>query len=177
MGINSVAKAFGRDHYQLSPTVALNVLRPYEAGQVGVMLASMDPWARYPVSAAELTSFFAGTELGAPRFAVRVNGTLEGAIAVKTNWFRGPYIQTFALSRNLQGHGIGSAIMVFIESQARSIGDRNLWVAVSDFNTGAQRFYERHGYRRVADIAGLLRDDRTEILMRKPLFEKRPGSA
>ena len=174
MGVTRTTKSFGNEHYQLTPAVALTVLRPYEAGQIGVMLASMDPWARYPVSAAELTSFFSAVEINAPRFAIRVAGVLEGAIAVKTNWFCGPYIQTFALSRNLQNQGIGSHIMAFVETQARTAGDRNLWVAASDFNTSAQRFYERHGYARVAEIDGLLRNNRTEILMRKPLFQKLP---
>jgi diamine N-acetyltransferase len=173
MGVTRVAKAFVNEHYQVTPTLALTVLRPYEAGQIGVMLASMEPWARYPVTAAELTAFFSAIETNAPRFAIRVDGVLEGAIAVRANWFCGPYIQTFALSRNLQGRGIGSAVMGFVENQAITAGDRNLWVAASDFNTGAQRFYERHGYARVAEIDGLLRDNRTEILMRKPLSVQR----
>ena len=46
---------------------------------------------------------------------------------------------------------------------------RNLWLCVSAFNVAAQRFYARHGFERVATLAGLLRDGDDELLMRKRL--------
>lgn len=169
MAIAQPSKPFAADHYQLAPHLELSVLRPFEAVQAGVLCASMDPWARYPMKAAELAAFFSQSEPGAPRFAIRVDGALEGAVAVRVNWFSGPYIQTFALAPAVQGRGIGSAVTAFIEAQARGAGCRNLWVAASDFNDGALRFYERHGFVRVAEIDGLLRDDRAEVLLRKKL--------
>lgn len=170
MAIVSPATPFQAPSYQLSPSLELAVLKPVEAAQAGVLCASMDPWARYPVSAAELTGFFSKVEPGVPRFAIRVDGVFDGVITIKTNWFSGPYIQTFALAPVLQGRGIGSAVMAFIEREARAAQSRNLWVAASDFNAGALRFYERIGYHRLAEIDSLLRDNRTEILMRKKLF-------
>jgi ribosomal protein S18 acetylase RimI-like enzyme len=42
-------------------------------------------------------------------------------------------------------------------------------VAASDFNSGALRFYERHGFVRVAALEGLVAEGRSEILLRKRL--------
>ena len=41
---------------------------------------------------------------------------------------------------------------------------------VSDFNVKARTFYERHGFVVVAPLPGLVREDRTELLMRKQLL-------
>ncbi len=160
---------FSQPRYDITPGVELTLLKPYEAAQVGVMFASIDPWARYPFTAAQLTSFFAQVEPGAPRFAIRVDGNLEGGLIVRTNWFRGPYIHMLALAPGVQGRAIGSAVMGFIEKEARRAGERNLWVAASDFNEGAVRFYTRHGFTHVAVLPDLVRDGRTEILLRKQL--------
>lgn len=162
--------AFLSTSYRLSPAVELGSFAQFEAGQAGVICAGMDPWARYRIPAPELAALLAQVEPGAPRFAIRVNGRLEGALVLRTNWLAGPYIQLLALAPNVQGQKIGALVMEFIEAQARKSTARNLWVAASDFNAGALRFYERHGFVRTAEIDALLRNDRNEVLLRKKLF-------
>jgi diamine N-acetyltransferase len=164
--------AFNARIYDLGTDLALRPLTPDEATSIGAMAAAMDPWARYPITADHLADFFARVEPGAPRFGIQVAGTLVGVIAVRTEWFAGPYIQTFVLSPNCQGRGVGSRVLAFIEAEARRTNQRNLWVAASDFNIDAHRFYERHGFSRAATVPALLRDDRDEILFRKRLFGK-----
>jgi diamine N-acetyltransferase len=160
---------FNSRTYDLGPDLALRPLTLDEASAVGAMAAAMDPWARYPITADQLTAFFTRVEPGAPRFSIQVAGTLGGAVAIRTDWLAGPYIQTFALSPNCQGLGIGSRVLALIDAEARRASQRNLWVAASDFNTAAHRFYERHGFARVAAVPALLSDDRDEILFRKRL--------
>ena len=167
--MTQAAPAFSAAHYDVTPRIALTVLNPFEAAQAGVLCASMDPWARYPVPAAQLTAFCAQIDPGAPRFAIRVDGVLEGAVAVRANWLYGPYIQTFALATGVQGRGTGTSVMAFIEREARRVDARNLWVAASDFNVGAHRFYARLGFTRVAELDALVRPGRTEVLLRKQL--------
>lgn len=162
--------AFGARTYDLGPDFALRPLTPDEATFIGAMAAAMDPWVRYPITAENLTAFFARVEPGAPRFGIQVAGTLEGAIAVRADWFAGPYIQTFVLSPRCQGRGIGSRVLAVIEAEARRVKQRNLWVAASDFNTDAHRFYERCGFERAAIVPALIHDDRNEILFRKRLI-------
>jgi len=167
MAITGATSPFTQAHYRVSETIELTLLAPFEAGQAGVLCASMDPWARYRTTAGELTAFFSRSEPGAPRFAIRINGQFEGVLVLKSNWLAGPYIQTLAIARIAQGHGAGSLILGFIDRQARAARNRNVWVAASDFNAAAIRFYERHGFVRAAEIPGLLQDGRDEVLLRK----------
>jgi diamine N-acetyltransferase len=162
--------AFAASHYDIGPGVALSLIEPAQAIQLGTMFAAMDPWARYPVSADKLSRFFAAIEPGNPRFAISYKGALVGAIGVRLNWFAGPYIQSFALAPSAQGHGIGAAAMGWAEREARAGNDRNLWVAASDFNIRAQSFYARHGFETVGSIDSLLQDGIAEVLMRKRLY-------
>ena len=162
--------AFSQLNYKLSNSVSLSPIAAFEAEQLSIMCIAMEPWARYPIRASELASHFARQEVDASRFAVRIEGRMEGAFVLRTRWLAGPYLQTLALARNVQGAGIGTLIMAFIEAEARRAGDRNLWVAASEFNGGALRFYERQGYQRIADLDGLIAQGRTEVLLRKKLF-------
>jgi ribosomal protein S18 acetylase RimI-like enzyme len=165
----AIAAAFTAGHYTLSDTLALSVITPTQAPVIAALFAAIDPWKSYPITADQLTGFFSTIEPGAPRFAIHIDGTLAGAVSLRTNWFRGPYIQTFALGPAHQGRGAGATVMAFIEREARATAERNLWVAVSDFNVDAQRFYVRHGFAQTAAIPDLVRDGRTELLLRKRL--------
>ena len=55
-----------------------------------------------------------------------------------------------AVRRNLQGHGIGTALMAFAEEQVCGRGLNAIVLGVEDFNPGARRLYERLGYEEFA---------------------------
>ncbi len=139
------------------------------AGALGAEFAAMEPWSVYPYPAAALAAYLATVEPGAPRFAVTLDGRIIGAAGLRLNWLRGPYLQFLGVAPPFQGLGIGAAVLAWLESEARRSGARNLWVAVSDFNGAAQRFYARAGFAEAARLDGLVADGRTEILMRKRL--------
>ncbi len=161
---------FSLDRYRVTPSVELVVLDPKEdAPEAGSLLSAMEPWASYPIGEDDLTAFLVRVEPGAPRYKIVHGGILAGALAVRQNWLCGTYIQLIGLAPMSHNRGFGTAILKFVEEQARLGGDANLWVCVSDFNTDAQRFYERFGFVRKADFEDLVRDGRTEILMRKRL--------
>jgi ribosomal protein S18 acetylase RimI-like enzyme len=44
--------------------------------------------------------------------------------------------------------GVGRAILVFLEDEARRLGYRELWLETRLINVRAVHFYEKHGYRR-----------------------------
>ena len=139
------------------------------AAAAAATLAAMSPWADYPYPAAALERYFATQEPGAPRYAVVADGALAGALGLRLNWLRGPYIQTLAVFPDHRGAGTGSSLLAWIEREARSAGERNMWVCASAFNEGALHFYERCGFVRTADLPGLVADPVTEILLRKRL--------
>lgn len=144
-------------------------LDPAQAESLGAIFAAMDPWASYPYRSAGIARYLAGGTAEAPVFAIMADDHIAGVIGLRVDWLLGPYIQFLAVKAEHHGEGIGGIVMGWVEGEARRASARNLWVAASDFNAGAQRFYERHGFSRVAELPGLVRDDRTEVLLRKRL--------
>lgn len=157
----------GRD----KAAIAVAPLAAEDADRLGTVFAAMDPWASYPYPASGLAAYFAKSEPSAPRFAILCVDELAGVAGLRLDWLRGPYIQFLGILAPHQGTGLGAAVLDWIEREARASGARNLWVAASDFNGGALRFYERSGFARVAVLDGLVRDGRDEILLRKRLSE------
>ncbi len=153
-----------------APSLVLTGVNADFADKLGRSFAAIDPWARYPYPANALTNYFEGNEANAPRYAVYSDGILAGALGLRHNWLRGPYIQFLGLLPGYQRSGTGWRLLNWCEQEAHSSFARNLWVAASDFNTDAIRFYERFGFVRAAELDGLVRDDRAEVLFRKRLF-------
>lgn len=152
-----------------APPIVLQRLTSALAGTLGQALAQIEPWSRYPIGPAALAAFFAADDAGAKTYAVLAGVTCSGALCLRQNWLRGPYIQFLGLMPNAQAQGLGTRLIGWVESDARAKGERNIWVAASDFNSRAIRFYERHGFVRVATLDDLVMDGRGEILFRKRL--------
>lgn len=55
------------------------------------------------------------------------------------------YVQAIAVSKELQGRGVGSTLMDFIEKEARASGSTRLALDVSAKNESAHRFYLNRG--------------------------------
>jgi GNAT superfamily N-acetyltransferase len=66
------------------------------------------------------------------------------------------------------GTGIGARLLAAAEDAARQRGNHVYLLATTD-NLGARRFYERHGYRYVGNLPGLVRPDLDEALYHKAL--------
>lgn len=151
------------------PALLLAPMTQDAAEFLGAAFSLIDPWARYPLTTGALGAHLGANEPGAPRYALRVGGEPRGAMTLRLNWFSGPYLQFLGVLPCVQGQGIGSLALTWLEAGARADGARNVWVAASDFNTGAIRLYERHGFARVAIIDKLVCDGRDEVLLRKKL--------
>jgi diamine N-acetyltransferase len=151
------------------PIISLSPISSDEAQTLGEAFAAIDPWARYPYPASALQTYFAAHEPGAPRYAIRCGESIAGAVGLRFNWLRGPYVQFLGLLPSQQSRGTGTRVLQWLETDARKHSARNLWVAASDFNTDAVKFYERSGFQRVAALDDLVRDGRTELLLRKKL--------
>lgn len=140
-----------------------------QARILGAAFAAIEPWSRYPYAPAALTNYLADSEPGAPRYAIFVDGVLAGAFGVRDRWLRGPYLQFLGILPDHQRDGLGRLTLTWFETRARAHGDRNIWVAASDFNTAALAFYRTAGFQPVAQLDGLIGAGITEILLRKQI--------
>lgn len=80
-----------------------------------------------------------------------------------------PYLALLGVKKNYRGMGIGHALLDTFESVGRALGARNLFICVSGFNPRARALYISKGFRKVALIPGLYRDDVEENVLMKRL--------
>jgi GNAT superfamily N-acetyltransferase len=66
------------------------------------------------------------------------------------------------------GNGSGSVLLAAAEEAARQRA-RHFYLLVTADNTRARAFYERHGFRYVGELPGLVWPDLDEALYHKPL--------
>ncbi len=172
---SSPTPPFLAEHVSLAPdrgaglTVTLARLPMSQATDLGLAFAAIEPWVKYPYPASALAAYFADGDHSAPRLAIRVGDQTAGVIGLRLNWLCGPYLQFLGLLPPFQAHGLGTLVLDWIDAETRRSGQRNIFVATSDFNASARRFYMRHGFLEVGSLKGLVRDDRDEILLHKKL--------
>jgi [ribosomal protein S18]-alanine N-acetyltransferase len=92
--------------------------------------------------------------------------------------FRG-YIQTICLVPEVRGQGLGTAVLRWAEERIFRESP-NVFLCVSDFNTGALRLYRRLGYELIGALPDFLVAGSAELLLRKtrgPWSSFRPSPA
>ncbi len=154
-------------------------IRPFIAIDVpgcAQIMAGNPLWQRYGVTLASATQRLnAGLAQNATLLAAGEPGSPSGFIwyVEKGAFFRSGYIMLIGVNPACQGQGIGDALMAEAE---RRVFEKNsdMFLLVSDFNEGAQRFYRRHGYAQVGALPGYVLPDVTELIFRKTRPEQPP---
>ena len=118
-------------------------------------------------SADRLAAFLTNPDGALCRYVVSLGGADAGVVSIRFPWLEGPYLELLALLPQAQDRGIGKTIMAWLEVTARRHEARNLWVCASSSNAKALRFYERHGFKAVGTLPGLVAEGYEEILLRK----------
>jgi ribosomal protein S18 acetylase RimI-like enzyme len=122
--------------------------------------------------------------LDAATLAVRFQGALErgeglllatddsGPVGVC--WFltrgtfgTGAYLRTLAIREDRHGSGLGARLLAAYEAGCGA-PTGGYFLLTSDFNTGAQRFYQRHGYRQVGQLPDFAVPGVSELVFWKP---------
>jgi ribosomal protein S18 acetylase RimI-like enzyme len=128
----------------------------------------MEPWLTLGYRSETLFNYLVCHDPGLYRYAVLVSGELAGTLCVRFPWFLGPYIEMIAICPPCQGRNIGRDILTWVESRAAH-SSRNLWAAVSSFNSKARLFYRSQGFDEVAVLDDLVKKGSAELLLRKRL--------
>ncbi len=133
-------------------------------------LAPLPLFTAYGLTAEKLQERFT-TALG--RSEGLAVATVDGA-PVGVCWYlprgafgAGAYLRTLALADGHQGAGLGVKLLEAYE-QGSNAPPGGWFLLASDFNDGAHRFYERHGYQQVGQLPGFAAPNVVERLYWKP---------
>jgi ribosomal protein S18 acetylase RimI-like enzyme len=151
-------------------------VRPLEEEDVAALaagLAALPLMVRYGRTAAKLERDLRAARARGDGLLVGDDG--PGGAVRGLAWFLrsgtlalGGYLKLIAVLGGGQGGGAGAALLAAFEAEvARE--SAHAFLLVSDFNEGAQRFYERHGWTRAGAFPGLVLPDVAELLYWKRL--------
>ncbi len=148
------------------------VIRPMTLSDIpGIAswVAGTPLWQRYDVTELSMSDRLRrGLERGAALYVAERAGTVLGFLwLIERGAFdRSDYVQLIGVRPEERSRGIGRALMEFAEGKSLAEG-RDLFLLVSDFNTRAQQFYERLGYRQVGKLENYVIPGVNELLYGK----------
>jgi ribosomal protein S18 acetylase RimI-like enzyme len=149
--------------------VALRSMRTADAVACAAMVCESVIGERYgfqpETMAATLRS---ALDKGGELFVAEYEGKVAGFawIDPKGAFSSAPYLRLIAVDESLRGAGIGAALLAEFEARTADV-DRDWCLLVSDFNTAAQAFYEKHGYTKAGLLPDFARPGIAEVLMVK----------
>lgn len=152
-------------------------IRPYQAEDreaVIAILAGSDPWKRLGYGVAEWQRLFEPPLRDREGFIIEIDGAVTGLALLRPRFLLGEYVELLAIAPHAQGKGLGQLLLAHLEKLVFARAN-NLFVCVSDFNSGARRFYRRHGYQEIGPIPDFLIQGSAEILLRKTTGPARTG--
>jgi ribosomal protein S18 acetylase RimI-like enzyme len=139
---------------------------------VAAIMAGNALWQRYGVTTASAARRLQrGLETGATVAVAEVEGRVAGFIwyVVEGAFQRSGYIMIFGVDPDIHGQGVGRALLVHAES-ALFAASPSIVLLVSDFNTEAQRFYQRHSYTQVGALPDYVLPGVSELIY----YKRRP---
>ena len=170
--------------------VAIRRLQPADVEACARIVAGDPLWQRYHITLAQARRAIRRTLTAMRRRGRAARDAGEFAVAHSGGqvtgfvWFRldgtfhhSGYVRWIAVASETQGLGVGRRLMEYAERRIFKVGP-NVFLTVSDFNEGAQAFYEKLGYTRLGPIPDYIVPGITEVLYRKtrgPIAARRGG--
>jgi ribosomal protein S18 acetylase RimI-like enzyme len=151
--------------------IHIRLLADRDIPGIASWVAETPLWQRYQVTAESFANRLRdGLASGATIYVAEHHHIVAGFLwLVERGVFnRSGYIQLIGVKPDVRNAGIGRALMQFAEEKIFAQG-RDLFLLVSDFNTDAQRFYERLGYRQVGALENYVVHGVTELVYYKNL--------
>jgi ribosomal-protein-alanine N-acetyltransferase len=159
---DGLAHVHATDH--VIPSIRL--YQPQDRRAVIRMLTDSDPWKRLGYTAAHWERLFDPLPQGRDGFIIASGGQVAGVALLRQRFLFGDYLELLAIAPSMQSRGMGHELLQHLK-RAVFARVKNLFLCVSDFNTGARRFYQRHGYQEIGPIPNFLIPGSAEILLRK----------
>jgi ribosomal protein S18 acetylase RimI-like enzyme len=131
-------------------------------------IATIEPWLGLGYRPDALGRYLARKAGTRSVWVIRATakGPPLGIVVVDGGVLLGSFIALLAVRPEASGQGLGRALVEHVE--ARTLGTRRwLYVSCDGKNAAALRFYRSLGFSRVGRLPDLVRQGRTEILLRK----------
>lgn len=135
-----------------SETLPLRRATPADAGTVATLLHAFNTEYGTPTPGPAVLTTRLERLLAEPLVVVLLSGEPAVGVAVATLrphvWYDGPVavLDELYVAPALRGRGLGSRLLAATESEVRRRGGELLEINVDADDTGARRFYVRHGY-------------------------------
>lgn len=160
---------------ELSPAGVDPAIRAMTADDIPLIAEWMvtgDLWVHYDLTVDVIAADFTlALERGDLLLVIDTERPARGfAWCLPTGMFGAfPYLKRIGVDPAVTGAGLGGLLLQEIERRLIETGRRELFLLVSDFNTGAQRFYRRNGYQEIGRLPDLAVSGIDEIFLRKQL--------
>jgi ribosomal-protein-alanine N-acetyltransferase len=135
-----------------------------EARHCAAFLVASEPWITLGMTFAQ-----AMQRLTNPAREVLVATTHDqvvGVLILDLNGVLNGYVQILGVHPEWRNRGVGKQLIMWAENRIYRQSP-NVFLCVSSFNAGAQRFYTRLGYQPIGELPDFLKQGCSEILMRK----------
>ena len=153
--------------------LVIRPLRALDIPDVARWIAATPLWQRYGVTEESMAERLRrGLACTAGLYVAERAGEVLGLLwYVEHGAFdRSGYVRLLGVRPEQRGHGVGRALLEYAEGQCFS-GGRDLFLLVSDFNTRAQAFYGRLGYREAGRLQDYVIPGVAELILWKPHTE------
>lgn len=139
-------------------------LDPSEAALCAAVMAASDPWRTLGRKEDKILPLLLHPDREV--IAAELEGRLAGVAVVCLTGALVGYIQAICVFPEFRGHGVGSALLAFVERRIfREFP--NVFLCVSSFNPAARRLYLRSGYEVVGELGDYVVAGYSEFLLRK----------
>jgi ribosomal protein S18 acetylase RimI-like enzyme len=139
--------------------------RDDDAEWAAQVMAASEPWTTLGRGLEQCRAACARPEM--ILFIARAGGARCGFALVNPRGVAGsPYLAAIAVAPDRRSRGAGAALLTHCERWAAGLS-RHFFLCVSSFNTRAQQFYWRQGFRQIGVLADYIIDGASERLMYK----------
>jgi ribosomal protein S18 acetylase RimI-like enzyme len=131
------------------------------------LILGSEPWRTLGYGEREVDALVRGAS-GGRILVARAGDRVVGFALSQPAFLLGEYLKLLVIDPAERSRSIGRQLMAELE---RCAFERwpNVYLCVSDFNAGAQRFYRRLGYEEVGVLHDFFLPGKGEVLMRKSI--------
>lgn len=147
-------------------TLTIRPMQAVDRDAVVQLLADSDPWKTLGYTSADWNRIFGPLPRGRESLVAIVEGKVAGIALIREKFLLGDYLELLGVAPWARHSGIGAALLAHVEHTvfART---KNLFACVSDFNTQARAFYQKHGFQEIGPMPDFLIPGSAEMLLRK----------